>query len=86
MDESRLFSVVNHLQGINLNATELDVKGVAFERFLGSYFKGDMGQYFTPREVVEFMVKMAKPNHEERVLRSRMWIGRLSFARNGLHT
>ena len=68
VDESRLFSVVNHLQGINLNATELDVKGVAFERFLGSYFKGDMGQYFTPREVVEFMVKMAKPNHEERVL------------------
>ena len=68
VDDSRLFSVVNHLQGINLNATELDVKGVAFERFLGSYFKGDMGQYFTPREVVEFMVKMAAPHHEERVL------------------
>ena len=68
VDEGRLFSVVNHLQGINLNATELDVKGVAFERFLGSYFKGDMGQYFTPREVVEFMVKMAAPHHEEYVL------------------
>ena len=68
VDDSRLFSVVNHLQGINLNATELDVKGVAFERFLGSYFKGDMGQYFTPRKVVEFMVKMAAPHHEERVL------------------
>lgn len=68
VDDSRLFSVVNHLQGINLNATELDVKGVAFERFLGSYFKGDMGQYFTPREVVEFMVKMAAPHHEEHVL------------------
>ena len=26
-------------------------------RFLGSYFKGDMGQYFTPREVVEFIVE-----------------------------
>ncbi len=68
VDDSRLFSVVNHLQGINLNATELDVKGVAFEQFLGSYFKGDMGQYFTPRKVVEFMVKMAAPHHEERVL------------------
>ena len=68
VDDSRLFSVVNHLQGINLNATELDVKGVAFERFLGSYFKGDMGQYFTPREVVEFMVKMVAPHHEENVL------------------
>ena len=68
VDEARLFSVVNHLQGINLNATELDVKGVAFERFLGSYFKGDMGQYFTPRKVVEFMVKMVTLHHEERVL------------------
>ena len=68
MDDNRLFSVVNHLQRINLNATELDVKGVAFERFLGSYFKGDMGQYFTPREIVEFIVKMAAPHHDEHVL------------------
>ena len=68
VDESRLFSVVNHLQGINLNQTDLDVKGVAFERFLGNFFKGEIGQFFTPREVVEFMVKMVTPHHEERVL------------------
>ncbi len=68
IDDNLLFSVVNHLQGINLNQTDLDVKGVAFERFLGSYFKGDMGQFFTPRQVVEFMVDMVKPNHEARTL------------------
>ena len=68
IDESRLFSVVNHLQGINLNQTDLDVKGVAFERFLGNFFKGEIGQFFTPRELVEFMVKMITPHHEERVL------------------
>ena len=68
VDDDVLFSVVNHLQGINLNATELDVKGVAFERFLGSYFRGDMGQYFTPRELVEFIIKMVEPHHEERIL------------------
>ena len=56
------------LQGINLNKTDLDVKGIAFERFLGSYFRGDMGQYFTPRELVEFIIKMIKPNHKDRVL------------------
>ena len=27
IDDSQLFSVVNHLQGINLNETDLDVKG-----------------------------------------------------------
>ena len=68
IDDSQLFSVVNHLQGINLNETDLDVKGVAFERFLGNFFKGEIGQYFTPRELVEFMVKMVVPQHEERVL------------------
>ena len=68
IDDSQLFSVVNHLQGINLNETDLDVKGVAFERFLGNFFKGEIGQYFTPRKLVEFMVKMAPPHHEERVL------------------
>ena len=68
VDDSPLFSVVSHLQGINLNQTDLDVKGVAFERFLGTYFRGDMGQYFTPRELVEFMIKMVEPHHEESIL------------------
>ena len=68
VDDNPLFSVVNHLQGINLNQTDLDVKGIAFERFLGSYFKGDMGQYFTPRELVEFIINMIQPDHEERIL------------------
>ena len=68
VDDNPLFSVVNHLQGINLNKTDLDVKGIAFERFLGSYFKGDMGQYFTPRELVEFIINMIQPHHEERIL------------------
>ena len=68
IDENRLFSVVNHLQGISLNQTDLDVKGVAFERFLGNFFKGETGQYFTPREVVEFMVDMVTPHHENLIL------------------
>ena len=68
VDDNPLFSVVNHLQSINLNQTDLDVKGIAFERFLGSYFKGDMGQYFTPRELVQFIINMVEPEHEERIL------------------
>ena len=68
IDARTIFSVVTHLQGINLNATELDVKGLAFERFLGNYFKGDMGQYFTPRELVEFIIKMVEPHYEKRIL------------------
>ena len=68
VDENRLFSVVSHLQGISLNQTDLDVKGIAFERFLGNFFKGEIGQFFTPREVVEFMVDMVTPHHENLIL------------------
>ncbi|MEJ7759562.1 MAG: type I restriction enzyme HsdR N-terminal domain-containing protein [Gemmatimonadaceae bacterium] len=39
---------VEHLEGISLDRTELDTKGVAFEEFMGGFFKGDFGQYFTP--------------------------------------
>lgn len=68
IDDNLLFSVVTHLQRISLNQTDLDVKGVAFEKFLGNFFKGETGQFFTPREVVEFMVDMITPYHEERIL------------------
>ena len=68
VDDDLLYSVVDHLQGVNLNKTDLDVKGIAFEHLLGSHFKGDMGQYFTPRKLVEFIINMVKPHHEERIL------------------
>lgn len=41
------------------------MKGVAFERFLGRTFRGEIGQFFTPRTIVEFMVHMVDPQEEE---------------------
>lgn len=58
VDDRVLRTVVSHLEAINLNKTDLDVKGVAFEKFMDSFFKGDFGQYFTPREIIDFSVKM----------------------------
>jgi type I restriction enzyme M protein len=58
LDDAIIFQVVEHIQGINFVGTDLDSKGVAFEKFLGDFFKGKMGQYFTPRKVIEFTVKM----------------------------
>ena len=68
VDDRVLRTVVSHLEGINLNKTDLDVKGVAFEQFMDGFFKGDFGQYFTPREIIEFCVKMMKPKHNQNVL------------------
>jgi type I restriction enzyme M protein len=53
--------IVRKLQKYNLSDTSEDVKGVAFERFLGRTFRGEIGQFFTPRSIVEFMVRMVDP-------------------------
>jgi len=65
---SKVKTVVGYLEKINLGATDLDSKGKAFETFMGSYFRGDFGQYFTPRPIVKFIVNSLPINHESRVL------------------
>lgn len=64
----KLLTVVNHLQGINLSKTDLDTKGVAFERFMEDFFKGKQGQYFTPREIVNFIVDISDFDNNSRIL------------------
>jgi type I restriction enzyme M protein len=57
--------IVRLLERYNLSDTSEDIKGIAFERFLGRTFRGDIGQFFTPRTIVEFMVRMIDPKEGE---------------------
>ncbi|MYB19137.1 MAG: N-6 DNA methylase [Holophagales bacterium] len=57
--------IVSLLEAYNLSDTSEDIKGVAFERFLGRTFRGEIGQFFTPRCIVEFMVHMVNPQEGE---------------------
>ncbi len=57
--------IVRLLEKYNLSDTSEDVKGIAFERFLGRTFRGEIGQFFTPRTIVEFMVRMVQPKERE---------------------
>ena len=68
VDDGTLKMCVSHLEAINFNKTDLDTKGVAFEQFLDGFFKGDFGQYFTPREIIQFAVEMLKPTADDYVL------------------
>lgn len=61
-------TVVSYLESINLSDTDLDSKGRAFETFMGSFFRGDFGQYFTPRPIVKFIVDVLPITHESLVL------------------
>ena len=61
-------TIVKYFQRINLSKTDLDSKGKAFETFMGSYFRGDFGQYFTPRPIVKFIIESVPITHKSRVL------------------
>jgi type I restriction enzyme M protein len=68
LSHSKVKTVVGYLESINLSATDLDSKGKAFETFMGSYFRGDFGQFFTPRTIVKFIVNSLPITHNSRVL------------------
>lgn len=59
--------IVGKLEKFNLSDTGDDVKGIAFERFLGETFRGELGQFFTPRPLVDFMVDMLDPQENQLV-------------------
>lgn len=64
-----LQQVISQIDPINLQATDTDVKGDAFEYFLKSVTNGnkDLGEYFTPRHIVRTMVHMVKPQMGETI-------------------
>jgi len=64
----KIKTVVGYLEGINLSKTDLDSKGKAFETFMGAYFRGDFGQFFTPRTIVKFIVSTLPITNDSRVL------------------
>lgn len=65
--ETSFIQIVRLLQKYNLSDTSDDVKGIAFEEFLGKTFRGDLGQFFTPRTIVDFMVSILDPQESELV-------------------
>ena len=60
--------IVGYLAPIHLGETDLDSKGRAFETFMGSFFRGEFGQYFTPRTIVKFIVDSLPINNDAVVL------------------
>ena len=68
LDKHKIYTVVQYLQDINLSKTDLDSKGLAFQRFMGEFFRGDFGQFFTPDSIVDFIVKSIGINKDWKIL------------------
>lgn len=65
VSEETFRRIVKQLERFDLSKTGDDIKGLAFEKFLGTTFRGELGQFFTPRPVVDFMVDLLDPKEGE---------------------
>ena len=68
-DTTSLKQIVDKLDKLNLSGIKTDIKGDAFEYFIQQYnnSNNDLGEYFTPRHIVNFLVKLSNPKYGEKI-------------------
>jgi type I restriction enzyme M protein len=65
---SHLSVCVSSLQDVKLFNSNLDVVDEAFEYLINKSSKGEKGQYFTPRYVIDMCVRMLNPKEHETII------------------
>lgn len=65
LSDETINNLINELATHSFTDTEIDIKGKAFETFIGNTLTGKLGQFFTPRTVVDFMVEFMPPQYKK---------------------
>ena len=68
LSPSHLSICVASLQNVKLFNSNLEVVDDAFEYLMNKSSKGEKGQFFTPRYVIEMCVKMMNPKEHEKMI------------------
>ena len=68
MQPTTVKSCVRELQNVKLFNSNLEVIDDAFEHLVNRNQKDDMGQFFTPRYVIDMCVKMLNPKSTEKMI------------------
>jgi len=68
LSPSHLSVCVSSLQKVKLFNSNLEVVDEAFEYLINKSSKGEKGQYFTPRYVIDMCVRMLNPTEEETMI------------------
>lgn len=68
MQKATVKSCVKELQNVKLFNSNLEVVDDAFEHLVNQNQKEGMGQYFTPRYVIDMCVKMLNPKSDEKMI------------------
>ena len=67
-DENHLQICIGFLQNVKLFNSNLQVIDEAFEYLVNKSSKGEKGQYFTPRNVIDMCVYMLNPQKDEKMI------------------
>ncbi|KAF0122068.1 MAG: N-6 DNA methylase [bacterium] len=70
LSPSHLSICISSLQDVKLFNSNLQVIDEAFEYLVSKSSKGEKGQYFTPRHVIDMCVKMLNPKKDEYMIES----------------
>ena len=68
LSDTHLSVCVSSLQDVKLFNSNLQVVDEAFEYLVSKSAKGEKGQYFTPRHVIDMCVKMLNPKRDESMI------------------
>ena len=68
LSPSHLSVCIGSLENVKLFNSNLDVVDEAFEYLIGKTSKGEKGQYFTPRYIIDMCVKMLNPQEDETLI------------------
>lgn len=68
LSSSAVVRAVELLQHYDLSSSPVDIKGRAFQNVLLPAVRSGMGQYFTPKEVIDFIVHVMRPNVRELII------------------
>ncbi|NVM23581.1 MAG: N-6 DNA methylase [Desulfobacterales bacterium] len=68
LKDKNIESIVKELNKGFVDGTPFEVKGEAFQTLLRKVCRGDLGQFFTPKPIVEFMVKLLNPEPGQKIL------------------
>ncbi|MEJ2248378.1 MAG: N-6 DNA methylase [Candidatus Lokiarchaeota archaeon] len=68
LDKESLFYIVKSLQHISLLESSRDVLNDAYEIFVSKILKDQGGQYFTPSNIIKFMIQYLDPELNSKIL------------------
>lgn len=68
LSDRALAFMVSELAKYDFSRTDTDAKGAAYQEIVRSNLRGDLGQFFTPRNAIKLMVQMLVPKENERII------------------